>query len=87
MMRKYGIVGAMRQASFFGNAIQETSWLQSLEEGYGKNQLYGPWHGRGFLQLTNPDNYCAYWAWRGRWIPSTMPSVMKTGANAICIIV
>ena len=66
MMRKYGIDTPMRQACFFGNAVQETSWLGSLAESYGSTLWYAPWYGRGFLQLTNPENYCNYWAWRGR---------------------
>ena len=69
----------MRQASFFGNAIQETRWLDSLVESGGSERWYGPWHGRGFLQLTNPDNYCSYWAWRGRRID---PALRKALVDA-----
>src|SRR5450830_2352 len=78
MMRKYGINTPMRQACFFGNAIQETSWMQSLPESGGKGLWYAPWYGRGFLQLTNPENYCNYWAWRGRKIaPALRDALVK----------
>lgn len=65
ILRKYNIRSPLRQASFFGNAIQETGWLQRLSEFGGNGLWYAPWYGRGFLQLTNPENYCDYWAWRG----------------------
>ncbi|WP_027798668.1 M23 family metallopeptidase [Paraburkholderia dilworthii] len=66
MMRAYGINTPLRMASFFGNAIQESQWLQLLQEGSPANQRYYPWYGRGFLQLTWPSNYLAYWDFRGR---------------------
>ena len=78
-LRKYGISTPMRQACFFGNAIQETTWLQSLAEFGGNSLWYAPWYGRGFLQLTNPENYCSYWAWRGRIIA---PALRDAMANA-----
>ncbi|MBB3213698.1 hypothetical protein FHW67_002999 [Herbaspirillum sp. Sphag1AN] len=82
-MRKYGINTPMRQACFFGNAVQETNWMQSLPETGGRGLWYAPWYGRGFLQLTNPGNYCDYWAWRGRKIkPGLRDELMKV-YNAI----
>ncbi len=66
MMRKYGVDTRLRQAALLGNSIQETQWLSRLSEGSGSKLWYAPWYGRGFLQLTNPGNYCNYWEWRGR---------------------
>ncbi|RYD30352.1 MAG: hypothetical protein EOP57_00050 [Sphingomonadales bacterium] len=64
--RKYGIISPLRQACFFGNAVQETLWLRSAVELGGTSYWYSPWHGRGFLQLTHSENYFSYWLWRGR---------------------
>ena len=63
MMRKFGITTPKRQASFLGNAIQETSWLIALAEGSPNGYWYAPWFGRGFLQLTHASNYIEYWRW------------------------
>lgn len=71
-LRKYNICSPLRQVAFFGNAVQETSWLSTLAEGSGEKLWYSPWYGRGFLQLTNPENYCDYWAWRGRKIDAKL---------------
>ncbi|WP_167354147.1 hypothetical protein [Caballeronia fortuita] len=65
MMLTYGINTPLRMASFFGNAIQESQWLQLLEEGSPTAQRYYPWHGRGFLQLTWASNYLNYWDFQG----------------------
>ncbi|WP_206335695.1 hypothetical protein, partial [Pseudomonas viridiflava] len=65
MTRKYGINSPLRLASFYGNAIQETQWLGLLSEGSGSTLWYAPWYGRGFLQLTNPENFTNYWRFRG----------------------
>ena len=83
MMRKYGIVTANRKASFLGNAIQETSWLQRLSEFGGSGLWYAPWFGRGFLQLTNPENYCNYWAWRGRNVSSALRTALISAYSGI----
>jgi predicted chitinase len=83
MMRKYGIDSGKRQAAFFGNAIQESQWLTKVAEGSGDQLWYAPWHGRGFLQLTNPGNYCDYWAWRGRAVPSALRNALVAAYNAI----
>ena len=77
-LRKYGLTRPLRMASFFGNAVQESTWLSSFAEGGGNNAWYAPWYGRGFLQLTHPENYITYWRWRGRTIPETL----KTALNA-----
>jgi len=77
-LRKYGVTTPRRQASFFGNALQETSWLGGLAEGNGSHAWYAPWYGRGFLQLTNPENYCDYWVWRGRTIDPALRTALVT---------
>lgn len=83
MMRKYGINTGKRQAAFFGNAIQETGWLSSLAESSGSKAWYAPWYGRGFLQLTNPDNYTSYWAWRGREVPEALRVALVSAYKAV----
>jgi predicted chitinase len=80
-LRKYGIVTPMRQAGFFGNSIQETTWLSVLREGGGSGYWYTPWHGRGLLQLTHPDNYIGYWRWRGRAVPTTLETSLVAARN------
>ncbi len=67
-LRRYGITSPLRMAAFFGNAVQETSWLGRLSEFGGGSTWYAPWYGRGFLQLTGPGNYINYWRWRGRHV-------------------
>ena len=76
MMRKYGINTPLRQASFLGNAIQETGWLGTLAEGSGSGYWYAPWYGRGFLQLTHASNYIAYWEWRGQLLPVALKTTL-----------
>jgi predicted chitinase len=83
MMRKYSINTGTRMAAFFGNAIQETQWLTSLAEGSGDTLWYAPWYGRGFLQLTNPENYCGYWAWLGRSVPAALESALVDAYKSI----
>jgi hypothetical protein len=83
MMRKYGIDSGKRQAAFFGNSIQETQWLTQLQESSGDKLWYAPWYGRGFLQLTNPGNYCAYWAWRGRAVPAALRKALVAAYDDI----
>ena len=58
--------------------MQETQWMSNTRENYVYSAIdergeryryniwYYPWHGRGFLQLTNPGNYYSYFAYRGR---------------------
>jgi len=64
-LRKYGLNSPMRMVAFFGNSVQETSWLSSFVEGSGNSAWYAPWYGRGLLQLTHPENYINYWRWAG----------------------
>jgi murein DD-endopeptidase MepM/ murein hydrolase activator NlpD len=72
MMRKYGICDPLRATAFIGNSNPEAIWWSGLEEDGGRTLRYFPWHGRGFLQLTNPDgkfsknsNYEKYFLFRG----------------------
>jgi len=83
VMRKYGISTPIRMAGFFGNSIQETRWLRTLSEDGGSTLWYAPWYGRGFLQLTNPENYCNYWAWRGDPIDNTLRNALVAAYAAI----
>ncbi|MET3496975.1 M23 family metallopeptidase [Variovorax boronicumulans] len=69
---KWGIDTPLRKATFFGNSIQETQWWALLAEGSGSTLWYAPWYGRGFLQLTNPENYIGYWKYRGRIVPEAL---------------
>ncbi|PZD67148.1 M23 family metallopeptidase [Pantoea ananatis] len=78
MFRKYCINTPSRLVSFLGNSVQETKWLSVTRENYRYsaadenghryhyNIWYFPWYGRGFLQLTNPDNFYKYFTYRGR---------------------
>lgn len=65
-----------------GNAIQESGWLFTLKESGGSGARYAPWFGRGFLQLTWPDNYIGYWRFRGRNIPNALASALKTASQS-----
>ncbi|MCS3507393.1 M23 family metallopeptidase [Achromobacter sp. JUb104] len=64
-LRKNLINTPLRMATFFANALQETTWLQTLREN-DSTRWYYPWDGRGFLQLTHATNYIRYWDYRGR---------------------
>ncbi|WPA29246.1 M23 family metallopeptidase [Klebsiella quasipneumoniae] len=78
MFRKYCINTPERLMSFLGNSIQETKWMSVTREDYRYSDVdehgnryhyniwYFPWYGRGFLQLTNPENFYKYFAYRGR---------------------
>jgi hypothetical protein len=83
MTRKYGINSPLRLASFYGNAIQETQWLGMLSEGGGPTLWYAPWYGRGFLQLTNPDNFTDYWRFRGRQVPASLKNALHVAFNTV----
>ena len=83
MTRKYGINSPLRLASFYGNAIQETQWLGVLSEGSGSTLWYAPWYGRGFLQLTNPENFTNYWRFRGRQVPDSLKNALTQAYGAI----
>ena len=64
-LRKYLINTPNRISAFFGNALEETRWFHALYED-NSTEWYYPWDGRGFLQLTGPDNYIYYWDFIGR---------------------
>jgi len=72
MMRKYCINTPYRISCFLGNAVQETQWLSTLHEGSGSNLWYAPWYGRGFLQLTNPENYLNYFEYIGTSVQASL---------------
>ncbi|MBM7356688.1 M23 family peptidase [Lelliottia amnigena] len=89
-MRKYGINTPWRMACFLGNAVQESAWLNQTSEGYvntftdpathekkKRNTWYYPWYGRGFLQLTSPNNYFDYWTFRGREYPASLKETLS----------
>jgi hypothetical protein len=42
---------------------------------------YHPWDGRGFLQLTGPDNYIKYWRFLGRTVPESFERELRTAAS------
>ena len=92
-MRKFLITTPLRQAAFLGNAMQETQWFSLIEEGGATGQKYFPWSGRGFLQLTWPDNYVAYWRFRGRQVDEALADALrraavsanKSGSNATLV--
>ena len=75
-MRKYGINNSSRKSAFFGNAVQETTWMSTLQEGNGSKYWYAPWYGRGFLQLTHSSNYINYWEWRGKNISANLKKLL-----------
>lgn len=81
-MRKYCINTPFRISCFLGNAIQETGWLSTLHEGNGSNLWYAPWYGRGFLQLTNPENYLNYFKYIGKTVQAPLKhSLVDTYAS------
>ncbi|MBO9650690.1 MAG: hypothetical protein J7605_19470, partial [Variovorax sp.] len=82
-LRKWCIDTPLRQATFFGNSVQETQWWSLLAEASGSSLWYAPWYGRGFLQLTNPDNYVAYWRYRARTIPEALHAQMVNAYEQI----
>jgi hypothetical protein len=68
-------------AAFFGNAAVETEWFGKLYEN-NETAWYHPWDGRGFLQLTGPDNYIRYWRFRGRAVSDALKSELTAAAAA-----
>ncbi|SAK85797.1 hypothetical protein AWB80_05835 [Caballeronia pedi] len=80
-LRKYGIAPSpQRMAAFFGNAMQETQWFAKLYE-RNSTAWYFPWDGRGFLQLTGPDNYIKYWRFRGRKVSDALRAELSAAAS------
>lgn len=70
--------------------MQESAWLNQTSEGYvntftdpathekkKRNTWYYPWYGRGFLQLTSPNNYFDYWTFRGREYPASLKETLS----------
>jgi hypothetical protein len=80
-MRKFGISTRLRQAAFVGNAMQETQWFHLLAEQSPEQQRYYPWSGRGFLQLTWPDNYVKYWRFAGRQVDQELAVTLHAAAT------
>jgi hypothetical protein len=80
-MRKFGITSPLRQAAFLGNAMQETQWFSLLTEGTNTPPRYAPWIGRGFLQLTWPDNYIKYWRFCGRRVDQDLAERLHEAAH------
>ncbi|MBJ2159758.1 M23 family metallopeptidase [Variovorax sp. IB41] len=75
-LRKYRICTPARWAHFFGQCIQETDYLRTMEEYGGLSLDYAPYFGRGFTQLTWAKNYIAYGKFR-----SYAPPIPFTAAN------
>ena len=81
-MCKFVITTPLRLAAFLGNAMQETQWFSLLSEGRSTPPpRYAPWIGRGFLQLTWPDNYIKYWRFRGRQVDQALADRLHEAAN------
>jgi predicted chitinase len=85
-LRKYAICNdAMRLAYFFGNTIQETTYLTSTVEGGGPHTRYAPWYGRGVIQLTFEENYKRYGDYRGWTSPAaTYRDSLETDLEKAC---
>lgn len=82
-MRKFGIATRQRAAAFLGNAMQETRWFRALaSEDGGDTARYAPWFGRGFLQLTWPGNYIAYFRFRGHQVDDALAKQIDAAAKS-----
>ncbi|WP_415772284.1 hypothetical protein [Pseudomonas sp. LB3P38] len=80
-LRKFAVANSsLRMAAFFGNSTQETQWFGKIYEN-NSNAKYYPWDGRGFFQLTWPDNCVKYWKFRGRTIPTTVAKALTAAAS------
>ncbi|MEO7067830.1 MAG: M23 family metallopeptidase [Rhodanobacter sp.] len=78
--RRYGIVTPLRIAAFYANATVETQWFLRLEEP-PHGQRYLPWNGRGFMQLTWPDNYIKYWRFTGKSVDNEVAQRLHDAAK------
>lgn len=80
--RRYGIVTHLRLAAFYANAMQETQWFARLAEQINvvHPPRYSPWTGRGFLQLTWPDNYIKYWRFTGKAVDAGLANRLNHAA-------
>jgi len=83
--RRYGIVTPLRMAAFYANAMVETQWFARLEEQVNSAHppRYYPWNGRGFMQLTWPDNYIKYWLFIGRDVDDDLASRLKAAHKEV----
>jgi predicted chitinase len=80
-LRKFNIAPSpLRMAAFIANALVETQWFETLHEN-NRAAWYYPWDGRGFLQLTGPDNYIKYWRFLGRTVPESLEKELSTAAS------
>jgi hydroxyethylthiazole kinase len=81
-LRKFLIGNSpFRMAAFFGNSTQETQWFGKLYEN-DSSARYHPWDGRGFFQLTWPDNYVKYWRFQGRKISESTAKSFSVAAKS-----
>lgn len=67
MMRKYNILSAKRQTIFLPQTYTEIGlWSvdPTREIGEGRSRAYDAFYGRGIMQLTWPENFAAYGAFR-----------------------
>ena len=78
--RKYGITTPQRMAAFYANAMVETQWFGKLHEN-STTARYAPWDGRGFLQLTWPDNYIKYWRFIGKTVDQKLADDLHAAAK------
>lgn len=66
LFRKYLGAGKQRQTHALAQIYIETALLGTMTEfGQGNAYDYGPFYGRGLMQLTWPVNYTAYGQYRG----------------------
>jgi hypothetical protein len=80
-LRKFNVTTPLRLAAFYGNAMQETTWFNTMIENPTADTRYIPWVGHGFLQLTWPDNFIKYWRFQGRQIDQPLASRLHSAAE------
>jgi len=95
--RRYGVVTPLRMAAFYANILVETGWFRTLQEGIPKKKevvngktvhvdvlpRYFPWIGRGFMQLTWPDNYIKYWQFVGKDVDEGLARRLKAAHEEV----
>jgi hydroxyethylthiazole kinase len=64
MFRKYNMLSAERQIHFLAQAFVETGFATTAENSRGHGLLYGPFYGRGHIQLTWIGTYKDYGNYR-----------------------
>ncbi|MGF6283947.1 hypothetical protein [Pseudomonas silensiensis] len=80
-LRKFTVTNSpFRMAAFFGNSTQETQWFGKIYESNSSAKYY-PWDGRGFFQLTWPDNCVKYWRFRGRVVSNDVAKALTAAAK------